>query len=60
MVLLELVIKSDLYHFRSSIPSLKIDNTMTTTSGDMADVGFKGEIDGMDYKMATIRKYTFE
>ena len=34
-----------------------IDSTITKTRGAMAETGFKGEIAGIDYKIATIRKY---
>ena len=51
---------SDLYHFMSSSPSLKIDRVTTTTKGDIADIGFRGDMDGIDCKTATNKKYTFE
>lgn len=60
MVLLELVIISDLYHLISSNPSLKIESVITTTKGEIADKGFNGDIEGNDYKTATIKKYTLE
>jgi hypothetical protein len=33
---------------------------MTTAKGEMAEIGFKGEMAGIDYKIATNKKYTFE
>ena len=59
LVFLELVSKSDLYLLRSSYPSLIIDKDTTNTKGAIADKGFKGEICGIDCKIATIKKYTF-
>ncbi len=49
-----------MYHLISSNPSLKIDRVITTIKGEIADIGFRGDMDGKDYKIATIRKYTFE
>lgn len=60
IVLWAFVIRSDLYFFRSSIPSLRIESVTTTTNGEIAEIGFKGDMLGMDCKMATKRKYILE
>lgn len=58
-VFLEFVSISAQYLLRSSYPSLKIDREITNIKGDIADKGFNGEIDDIDYNIALIKKYMF-
>ena len=44
---------------KSSIPSLIIATSSIKTKGNTADIGFKGDIAGILYTMAVIKKYTF-
>lgn len=48
---------SYLYLHRSSIPSQIIDNVITKAKGAIDAIGFNGDIIGIDYSMAFIKKY---
>lgn len=50
-------IESCQYLFKSSTPSLIIDNDMTMTKGAIEAIGFKGDIIEIDYIIALIKKY---
>lgn len=45
-----------MYLFKSSNPSLNIERVITTTKGVIAEIGFNGDIVGIDYNIATNKK----